>query len=205
MTKNLLTHALLFGAIAVWSFNFLLINQKTELKSRAPMLIQLTTSPESVLVSIDNNPYMDGNYIRTPFTIPMRAGKRVIKITRPGYSGHRITLDGAGGQTYNLNKIVLQKDPRRKFHSLKIQKSEDFTGDVNINVNNGYHRGTLPVVLEDLMENKKYDFTFVPSENGQSSAFTCEFKTTGNTADLPSEMTLRKIGNIWSLPGCRRK
>ncbi|MBP6218584.1 MAG: protein kinase, partial [Oligoflexales bacterium] len=153
--------------------------QKTQ-SGKEPGNLNLSTIPDTVLLTLDDLALFEGKYINTPIALKrIPIGRHLLKITRVGFAEEVLDIDIRGGETLTRNNIVLkattQMAPVRVFlepgskQGLKINIADGLI-ETNVSPSDPLNLDSLPFgqiynlrVYPDLSDNSRYfDCRFVP-------------------------------------------
>lgn len=147
---------------------------------RTPDLL-LQTTPPTAKVYYNQSPLFNGNYVDSPISIPeLPEGEGTIKVVREGYEVYKFQINVKRGKSITKDSIVLKQSGQ--FSPVKVLTKPGVEG-VEINIDQGFARGTAPLYVQDLTYGVTHKATIFPNrrENPKDS-FECSF--TPNAVDL---------------------
>jgi len=174
------------------------------LAAQGHVTLMLATTPTAIRLSLNGQKYADGSYVETPLKIPLIAGKTRIKIFRDGYVPHIVSVEGEIGDTYRMDGVVLQKIPDADFGRLAIQAPAAARG-LFVEVDDGFARGELPLIVEDLAPTRPHSLLVYPNWPGKSAMVRCQVPSRQPAkADEPQIVKIRqnKKGRLF-FDGCQ--
>ena len=160
------------ATIIVWMLAISLSLVRYRLAAQSPVTLVIATTPETIRLTINGEKYADGAYIETPINVPVSPGKTRVKIYRDGYVPHLVSVEGESGDVFRMEGVFLQKNPDMDFTRLAIQSSASEKG-LFAEIDDGFARGELPLVVNDLSPTKPHSLTLYPNWPDKSGSQRC--------------------------------
>jgi hypothetical protein len=187
----------------VWGLALTRVSVTLRLAAKAPISVSLTTTPDSVWVSIDGEREDDGEYLPTPRQLAVPPGRHKLKIARAGYIAHVVTIEGDSGEVFKMDDVVLEKNPDLLFSSLTVDGPET---PVFVDIDAGLVRGETPLTTTDVTLGTEHVLTVYPRGKADLSVkWRCKFTPTGDADGADYEIKLKTKGDQVKAAGCRRK
>jgi hypothetical protein len=146
------------------------------LAAQSHVTLVISTTPQAIRLTLNGEKYADGAYIETPIKVPVSPGKTRVKIFRDGYVPHLVSVEGESGDIFRMEGIFLQKNPEMVFSRLAIQSLAS-EGGLFAEIDDGFARGELPFVVNDLAPSKAHSLVVYPNWPDKSGSQRCEISS----------------------------
>lgn len=164
----------LIGAtIIVWMLATFVSLVRYRLAAQSHVTLVISTTPQAIRLTLNGEKYADGAYVETPLKVPVSPGKTRVKIFRDGYVPHLVSVEGESGDIFRMEGIFLQKNPDLVFSRLSVQSLAS-VGGLFADIDDGFARGELPLVVNDLSPSKPHSLVVYPNWPDKTGSQRCQ-------------------------------
>lgn len=180
---SLLTAAVWTAAIAQ-----LFLNKK--MPSRSQLTVTLTSEPKRVRIQIRGERPQTRQYVDTPINLSLAPGRRRIRVSRPGYRGHDMIVEGAAGEQINIGPVVLERDPTARFGLVEIKpQGKGILFEINDRlVTNDQVEGPI-----ELLHGAEHELIASLVDSPESGTASCRFNLREAAQSTPQMIYIRRI------------
>jgi serine/threonine protein kinase len=132
--------------------------------------IKIEAHPDTIRIAVNDQFIQDG-YTKTPAKISLKPGTYTLRFSRPGYDSEKVRVKGKKGDTVELPKIFLKRQPFANLVPIRILSPDK---RLFVNVDNGLFRGSTPMKV-DLKPGVQHSISFYSGDE-RRRALRCTFR-----------------------------
>lgn len=187
---------------AVWTLIGLAWRGTVQLSATNLVPIEVIAEPARVRITINGNPWSNGNYLTTPTVITLPIGQNKVTLQRAGYHS-------------NTSSIVLQSPKDRPrissvleasldgLRELAIEPLNDVNlDDVEVSVDGGLEKGQIPLTVLDLVPGPHS--LDISTGMWTKKSVQCQFEVPVQPSKDPLKITVDRVGKKIKVSGCKR-
>jgi hypothetical protein len=190
MNRNARLKILSLLTASVWSAAVFTLVQRKQLASKAAVTVDIATEPSLVRIQVKGDKTQPPAYVETPTTLSLLPGRRKIRITRDGYRGHDMMVEGDPGDRINMGSVVLERDPAAVFGKLAVKVEG---GPVWFEVDEGLFRGEQSAESDDLVAGSEHVLSVSLSREQQGGRVRCRLVLSNAHGETPYAVTVRRV------------
>lgn len=156
----------------VWMLATFVSFVRYRLAAQSHVTLVISTTPQAIRLNLNGEKFANGAYVETPLKVPVSPGKTRVKIFRDGYVPHLVSVEGESGDIFRMDGIFLQKNPDMVFSRLSIQSLPP-EGGMFAEIDDGFARGEIPFVVNDLSPSKPHSLIVYPNWPDKSGSQKC--------------------------------
>ena len=195
---------LAFATAGVWALAIAASFYRFKLSAKALVTVELAAKPAAVRIQIDGVKAAAGAYVETPFKLTLAPGRHRLKISREGYIGQLVTVEGQAGDVYHMEDVVLQQNPDGSYATVQISTLGKKAPPTHVELDDGFAGGDTPLTVSDLTADTSHYLVVYPRWPDRDVKARCRFSPPPAEGEDPSLVLKFRLrgGKVTKFVGC---